>query len=76
VPGGGTTATEVDRLGTLRTDPGDAEALLEVLARLRDHPDLAVRLGEAGPAYVARYLRPDAALARADAFVEAVLSAR
>jgi glycosyltransferase involved in cell wall biosynthesis len=74
VPGGGTTAAELGRSGAaLRVEPGDPIALLEALAALRDDPDLVVRLGEAGSAYVTRYLRRDVALARADAFVAALL---
>jgi glycosyltransferase involved in cell wall biosynthesis len=74
VPDGGTTATELDRSGAaIRVEPGDPAALLDALARLRGDPDLVVRLGEAGPAYVTRYLRRDAALPRADAFIDAVL---
>jgi hypothetical protein len=76
VPDGGTTAAELARSrAAIQVEPGDPAALLGALARLRTDADLAVRLGEAGPAYVARYLRPDTALAAADRFVAAILEA-
>lgn len=67
------TAAEVRRSGAgLRIDAGDPDALLDVVLHLRDDPQEARRLGEAGPPYLRANLTERAALARFQRVLERV----
>jgi glycosyltransferase involved in cell wall biosynthesis len=73
VPDGGASATELARSQAgLRVDAGDAEGLLEALARLRTDRTLVRRLGAAGAAYAEQHTSAAANLARGAKLVDAI----
>jgi colanic acid biosynthesis glycosyl transferase WcaI len=69
----GASADEVRRSGAgLVTPAGEPQALLDALARLRDEPELARRLGSAGRAYGAAHASASSGLARGAELVDMI----
>lgn len=73
VPLGGGSAAEVERSGAgIAVPPGNPEALLGALARLRSEPALVAELAAAGPAYAEANTAAGPCLARAAALVDTI----
>jgi glycosyltransferase involved in cell wall biosynthesis len=71
----GATAREVLQSGAgLVVPPEDPEALVSALWRFEREPELGPTLADAGVAYAEAQLSPAACLARAGAFVTALLA--